>query len=92
VRAQLKSVGYKTVAFQEEYPLVQFDNSDVLIGTDHPSINSAYLYPFEVMYQQSTAEIILTALDPGGRVQGFIQGFFQNKKIARGSVWPDGPE
>ena len=58
VSAQLKSIGYKTVAFQEEYPLVEFDNSDVLIGTDHPSINSAYMYPFEVMYQQSTAAII----------------------------------
>ena len=80
VRAQLKSVGYKTVAFQEEYPLVQFDNSDVLIGTDHPSINSAYLYPFEVMYQQSTAEIILTALDSGGWVQGFFQGIFPKQK------------
>jgi hypothetical protein len=76
VRAQVKSVGYKTVAFQEEYPLVQFDNSDVLIGTDHPSINSAYLYRFEVMYQQSTAAIILTALDPGGKVEGFIQKIF----------------
>jgi len=76
VRAQLKSVGYKTVAFQEEYPLVQFDNSDVLIGTDHPSINSAYLYPFEVMYQQSTAAIVLTALDPGGKVNGVIRGIF----------------
>jgi hypothetical protein len=79
VRAQLKSVGYKTVAFQEEYPLVEFDNSDVLIGTDHPSINSAYLYPFEVMYQQSTAAIILTALDPSGKVEGFTQRIFANQ-------------
>lgn len=79
VRAQLKSVGYKTVAFQEEYPLVEFDDSDVLIGADHPTINSAYLYPFEVMYQQSTAAIILTALDPGGRVEGYIQRFFANQ-------------
>ena len=76
VRQQLKNVGYKTVAFQEEYPLVEFDNSDVLIGTDHPSINSAYLYPFEVMYQQSTAAIILTALDPSGKVEGYFQHIF----------------
>jgi hypothetical protein len=79
VRAQLKSVGYKTVAFQEEYPLVEFDNSDVLIGTDHPTINSAYLYPFEVMYQQSTAAIILTALDPSGKVEGYFQRIFANQ-------------
>jgi len=79
VRALLKNVGYKTVAFQEEYPLVEFDNSDVLIGTDHPSINSAYLYPFEVMYQQSTAAIILTALDPGGKLEAFIQSIFANQ-------------
>ena len=31
VMRQLKSVGYKTVAFQEDAPLVEFDNSDVLI-------------------------------------------------------------
>jgi hypothetical protein len=79
VRAQLKSVGYKTVAFQEEYPLVQFDNSDVLIGEDHPSIDSAYLYPFEVVYQQSTAAIILNALDPSGKVESFIQKTFINQ-------------
>src|SRR5512137_2863642 len=35
VRQQLKSVGYKTVAFQEDYPLLQFDDADVLIGTNH---------------------------------------------------------
>ena len=57
VRQQLKSVGYKTVAFQEEYPMLEFDDSDVLIGTNHPTINSSYLYPFEVMYRQSTAAI-----------------------------------
>jgi hypothetical protein len=79
VRAQLKSVGYKTVAFQEEYPLMQFDNSDVLIGADHPSIDSAYLYPFEVVYQQSTAAIILNALDPSGKVESFIQKTFTNQ-------------
>jgi hypothetical protein len=79
VRAQLKSVGYKTVAFQEEYPLVEFDNSDVLIGTNHPTINSAYLYPFEVMYQQSTAAIILTALDPSGKVEGSFQKLFASQ-------------
>ncbi len=79
VNAQLKSVGYKTVAFQEEYPLVEFDNSDVLIGTNHPTINSAYLYPFEVIYQQSTAAIILTALDPGGKIEGSIQKIFVNQ-------------
>jgi hypothetical protein len=81
VRAQLKSVGYKTVAFEEEYPLVEFDDSDVLIGTSHPTISSQYLYPFEVLYQQSTAAIILTALDPNGKAEGFFQSIFpsQNK-------------
>jgi len=86
VREQLKSVGYKTVAFQEEYPLVEFDNSDVLIGTDHPSINSAYLYPFEVIYQQSTAAIILTALDPSGKVEGFIQRLITGPAKSTGTV------
>jgi hypothetical protein len=86
VRAQLKSVGYKTVAFQEEYPLVEFDNSDVLIGTNHPSINSAYLYPFEVMYKQSTAAIVLTALDPSGKVEGAFQKVFAGSGKSTSSV------
>jgi hypothetical protein len=73
VRQQLKSVGYKTVAFQEDYPLLQFDDSDVLIGTNHPTINSSYLYPFEVLYKQSTAAIILNALDPNGRIARYFQ-------------------
>ena len=73
VRQQLKSVGYKTVAFQEDYPLLQFDDSDVLIGTNHPTINSSYLYPFEVLYKQSTAAIILNALDPNGKITGYFQ-------------------
>jgi hypothetical protein len=72
VRQQLIDIGYKTVAFQEEYPLLEFDDSDVLIGTNHPNINSAYLYPFEVMYKQSTAAIILNALHPGGKIASFF--------------------
>jgi hypothetical protein len=80
VRQQLKSVGYKTVAFQEDYPLLQFDDSDVLIGTNHPTINSSYLYPFEVLYKQSTAAIILNALDPNGR----IARYFHHKSGSQG--------
>ncbi len=68
VRQQLKSIGYKTVSFQEEYPLLEFDDADVLIGKNSAFSNSAYLYPFEVLYQQSTAAIILNALDPGGKI------------------------
>ena len=79
VRQQLKSVGYKTVAFQEEYPMLEFDDSDVLIGTNHPTINSSYLYPFEVMYRQSTAAIILTALDPNGKISHALQGIFSRQ-------------
>jgi len=72
VRHQLKSVGYKTVAFQEEYPLLEFDDSNVVIDSYHPDVNSSYLYPFEVMYRQSTAAIILTALDPSGKIAKFF--------------------
>ncbi len=63
VRQQLKSVGYSTVAFQEEYPSLQFNDLDILIGMENPSINSSHMYPFEIMYRQSTAAIILDALD-----------------------------
>lgn len=72
VQAQLKNIGYKTVAFQEEYPLLEFEGSDVFIGTNHPTINSAYLYPFEVLYKQSTAAILLNALDPTGKISSLF--------------------
>jgi hypothetical protein len=71
---QLKSVGYKTVAFQEDAPLVEFDNSDVLIGSDHPTIGSQYLYPFESIYMNSTAAILLNALDPKGKIEQVLLG------------------
>jgi hypothetical protein len=74
VHRQLKSVGYKTVAFQEEAPLLEFDDSDVLIGSNHPTINSRYLYPFEAMYVNSTGAVILNALDPKGKIAQLFQG------------------
>jgi hypothetical protein len=76
VYSQLKGIGYKTVSFEEEYPMLQFNNSDVLIGATHPSINAAYLYPFEVMYKQTTALVILTALDPHDKIGKFFQSIF----------------
>ena len=80
VRQQLKSVGYKTVAFQEEYPLLEFDSANVVIGTSLPNISSSYLYPFEAMYRQSTALIILNALDPSGKISQYIQTKLTNPK------------
>ncbi len=80
VRQQLKSVGYKTVAFQEEYPLLEFNSSNVVIGTSVPNISSSYLYPFEAMYRQSTALIILNALDPSGKISQYIQTNLANPK------------
>jgi hypothetical protein len=74
VHQQLESVGYKTVAFQEPAPLVQFDNSDILIGVDHPTINSQYLYPFEAIYVNSSAATLLNALDPKGKLEHLLQG------------------
>jgi hypothetical protein len=74
VHQQLKSVGYKTVAFQEPAPLIQFDDSDILIGVDHPTIGSQYLYPFEAIYVNSTAATLLNALDPKGKVEQLLQG------------------
>jgi hypothetical protein len=80
VRQQLKSVGYKMVTFENGNPLLEFDDSDVLIGTNHPTINSSYLYPFEVMYKQSTAAIILNALDPNEKVTRSLQKLFPSPK------------
>jgi hypothetical protein len=74
VMRQLKSVGYKTVAFQEDAPLVEFDNSDVLISSGHPTIISQYLYPFEAIYMNSTAAILLNAWDPKGKIEQFFEG------------------
>ncbi len=70
---QLKSVGYKTVGYQEEeYPLLELDRSDVLIDVSHPDIRTEYLYPFEVLYKQTTATIIYNALDPTGKIADFF--------------------
>jgi len=74
VHQQLESIGYKTVAFQEPAPLIQFDDSDVLIGVDHPTISSQYLYPFEAIYMNSTAAILLNAVDPKGKVEQLFEG------------------
>jgi hypothetical protein len=78
----LESVGYKTVAFQEPAPLVQFDDSDILIGVDHPTISSQYLYPFEAIYVNSTAAILLNALDPKGRLEQLLLGNSSSKNAA----------
>jgi hypothetical protein len=74
VHQQLESIGYKTVAFQEPAPLVQFDDSDILIGVDHPTIGSQYLYPFEAIYLNSTAAILLNTLNLNGKIEQFFQG------------------
>jgi hypothetical protein len=74
VHQQLESIGYKTVAFQEPAPLVQFDDSDILIGVDHPTIGSQYLYPFEAIYLNSTAAILLNTLDLNGKIEQLFQG------------------
>jgi hypothetical protein len=74
VHQQLESIGYKTVAFQEPAPLVQFDDSDILIGVDHPTIGSQYLYPFEAIYLNSSAGILLNVVDPKGKVEQLLQG------------------
>ena len=85
VHRQLKSVGYKTVAFQEEAPLLEYDDSDILIGSNHPTINSAYLYPFEAMYMNSTGAIILNALDPNGK----IAKYFEMNSVSQNTVSVD---
>jgi hypothetical protein len=80
VRQLLKSVGYKLVGFEEDNPMVEFDDSDVLIGSKHSIINPSYLYPFEAMYKQSTAAIILNALDPKGKIAQIFQRYTTNLK------------
>ena len=80
VRQLLKSVGYKLVGFEEDNPMVEFDDSDVLIGSKHSIINPSYLYPFEAMYKQSTAAIILNALDPNGKIALLFQKYTTSLK------------
>ena len=63
VARQLKSIGYKTIAFQNEYPRLEVTDADVFLGLGRPSINSHYLYPFEDLYLRSTAAVIFTAAD-----------------------------
>jgi hypothetical protein len=60
---QLEGIGYKTVAFQSEYPWLELSNADVFLSLDHPSIGSQYLYPFENMYINTTAGILWKAAE-----------------------------
>jgi hypothetical protein len=72
VRRQLESAGYKTVSFQGDYPWVVFDDADVLLAVNRPAIDSKYIYPFEAMYIQSTATIILKAMDSNGKISQYF--------------------
>jgi hypothetical protein len=82
VHQQLENVGYKTVAFQEPAPLIEFDDSDILIGMKNPTISSQYLYPFEAIYLNSTAAVLLNAVDPKGKVEQLLEGNSASQKAA----------
>jgi len=62
VRRQLESVGYKTVAFQTDYPWLNFEDADVYLGLNHSTIDFQNIYPFEAMYINTTAAVILDAV------------------------------
>jgi hypothetical protein len=61
VRRQLEGIGYKTVAFQTDYPWLNFEDADVFLDLNHSTINFQELYPFEAMYINTTAAVVLDA-------------------------------
>jgi hypothetical protein len=61
VRRQLEGIGYKTVAFRTDYPWLNFEDADVFLGLNHSTINFQELYPFEAMYNNTTAAIVWDA-------------------------------
>jgi hypothetical protein len=61
VRRQLEGIGYKTIAFQTDFPWLNFEDADVYLGLNHPTIDFQSIYPFEAMYMNTTAAVILDA-------------------------------
>lgn len=61
VRHQLESAGYKTVAFETDFPWLNFDNADIYFNRNHSVTDFGELYPFEVTYMNSTALSALNA-------------------------------
>jgi hypothetical protein len=61
VRRQLHNIGYKTVAFQTDYPWLNFEDADVYLSSNHSTIVFQNIYPFEAMYINTTAAVVLDA-------------------------------
>jgi hypothetical protein len=62
VRRQFESIGYKIVAFQTDYPWLNWENADVYLGSSHATINFQNIYPFEAMYWNTTGTVAVDAL------------------------------
>ncbi len=62
VRRQFESIGYKTVAFQTDYPWLNWENADVYLGINHATIDFQNIYPFEAMYWNTTGSVAIDAL------------------------------
>lgn len=62
VRRQLESIGYKIVAFQTDYPWLNWENADVYLGSSHATIDFQNVYPFEAMYWNTTGTTAVDAL------------------------------
>jgi hypothetical protein len=75
VRYQLESIGYKTVAFETDFPWLNFDDADIFFSRNHSATDFKDLYPFEVLYMNSTA---LTVLDAAVQKSG-IAHYFEAK-------------
>jgi len=80
VRHQLAGIGYKTVAFQSEYPWLELSNADVFLSLDHPSIGSQYLYPFENLYINTTAGILWKAAESKLNLSRFFHSFSSSQQ------------
>jgi hypothetical protein len=60
VRQSLKSIGYRTVAFDSEYDWSRISDADVFLGPNRESFIIQSINPFEAMLVKSTALRVLT--------------------------------
>jgi hypothetical protein len=59
VRADLEAIGYKTVAFENEYIWLQISDADIYLKPGSHSLLIQQLIPFESLFLRGTAAVIL---------------------------------
>lgn len=67
VRHQLERIGYRTVAFETSYEWSRISDADIFLGAERASAAWQQLDPFERMWANSTALMLLKEIEVGLR-------------------------